>query len=168
MAASALSKQGLVIGLCAAFFGLMLVPTSAQPVSDEAMAAARELMIATRATDQFRALLPNVIRAIKPAVVQNRPDVEKDFDAIVPVLIQGMNARVEELTNELALIYANNFTPDEMHEIIGFYHTPAGERFVEKMPVIAQQSLPVGQAWGQKIATELQGQIAEELRKRGH
>jgi len=161
-------KRSLVAGFCALVLGFYTGSASAQPVSDDAIAAARELMIVMRATDQFKALLPNVVQAMKPAVVQGRPDVEKDFDVIVPVLLEGMNVRVDELTNELATVYARNFTADEMRQITAFYRSVTGQRFVEKMPAVAQQSLPVGQAWGQKVAAELQGRIAEELRKRGH
>jgi uncharacterized protein len=84
------------------------------------------------------------------------------------VLLEGMNGRIDELANELAMVYARNFTADEMRQITAFYRSATGQRFVEKMPAVAQQSLPVGQAWGQKVAAELQGRIAEELRKRGH
>jgi uncharacterized protein len=161
-------KRSLVAGFCALLLGFCAGSASAQPVSDDALAAARELMTVMRATDQFKALLPNVVQAMKPAVVQGRPDVEKDFDVIIPVLLDGMNVRVEELANELATVYARNFTAAEMRQITAFYRSAVGQRFVEKMPAVAQQSLPVGQAWGQKVAAELQGRIAEELRKRGH
>lgn len=162
-------KRSLVAGFCTLALCFSVGSASAQqPIPADAVAAARELMTAMKVTDQFKALLPNVLQAMKPAIVQGRPDVEKDFDVIAPVLLDGMNVRVNELANELAGVYARNFTPAEMRQITAFYHSPAGQKLVEKMPAISQQSLPIGQAWGQKIATELQGRIAEELRKRGH
>jgi hypothetical protein len=36
------------------------------------------------------------------------------------------------------------------------------------MPVIAQESMAMGQKLGQEIAAELRSRMIEELRKRGH
>jgi hypothetical protein len=43
-----------------------------------------------------------------------------------------------------------------------------GQKFLEKMPAIAQESMSAGQKWGQTVAGEMRGRIIEELRKRGH
>jgi hypothetical protein len=63
---------------------LSTVPVVAQQVDDNALQAARELVTVTRATDQVQQMLPNMIQTIKPLIVQGRPEVEKDFDALVP------------------------------------------------------------------------------------
>ena len=161
-------KRSLRTAICGLMLGACVSLASAQPVPDDAMAAARDMMTAMRAVDQFRALLPNVIQTMKPAIVQGRAEVERDFDVMVPVLLQGMNGRVDDLANELAAVYARNFSPEQMRQISAFYRSVVGQAFVERMPAVAQQSLLIGQAWGQRIAAELQDRIAEELRKRGH
>jgi uncharacterized protein len=151
--------------------GLGIAPLAAQPappVSDASLAAAKALIVAMHATDQFKAILPNIMQALKPAVVQGRPDAEKDFDVIVPVIVDGMTARVDELANQLAGVYARNFTIDELNQLAAFYRSPVGEALVAKTPAITQQSLVIGQAFGQKVAAEMQTRIAEEMRKRGH
>src|SRR5688572_10924321 len=48
----------------------------------EAAAAAKELIATMRATDQFKAILPMVVQALKPAIVQGRAQMERDYDAI--------------------------------------------------------------------------------------
>jgi uncharacterized protein len=161
-----LSALCLALGL-----GYGVAPLAAQPAppaSDASLAAAKDLIVAMHATDQFRAILPNIMQALKPAVVQGRPDAEKDFNVIVPVIVEGMSARVNELASELAGVYARNFTVDELNQLAAFYRSPVGEALVAKTPVITQQSLVIGQAFGQKVAAEMQTRIAEEMRKRGH
>ena len=79
-----------------------------------------------------------------------------------------MLARSEELLTLVGDIYARNFTAAELREVIAFYRGPVGQKFLEKMPAITQESMMTGQKWGQDVAAELRGKIIEELRKRGH
>jgi hypothetical protein len=151
----------VVVALCAG-------PVVAQPAGDDPLPAARELIAVMRTTDQMKQLLPSIMQMLKPLITQGRPEVADDVDSLMPVLLDGMNARLDELTNEIAELYARNFSADEMRQVTAFYRTPVGQKFLEKMPALAQQSLSLGQAWGQQVAVELQTQMIEELRKRGH
>jgi hypothetical protein len=82
-------------------------------------------------------------------------------------MLDSLNTRLDELADEIAAIYARNFTPDEIRDLVVFYRSPTGQKFIDKMPMVAKESLEMGQVWGRKLAGELQARIAEELRKRG-
>ncbi len=148
--------------------GLWAGPAAAQPVDADAMTAARELMDVMRATDQVKKMLPAIMQMMKPAISQGRPQVDQDLDVLTPVLLEGMSARVGELADEMAALYARNFSADEMRQMTVFYRSPVGQKFLERMPTVAQQSMSLGQAFGQRVAAELQTRMIEELRKRGH
>jgi uncharacterized protein len=160
--------------MIAGFIALCLIgrgPAAAQPAAaptQDALAAARELVQVARAADQLKLILPSIIQALKPAVVQGRPQIEKDFDAFAPALLDNMSARLPEFTEQIVLIYAHNFTPEEMREMTTFYRSPVGQRLLEKLPAVTQESMRVGQAWGQRIGAEVQNRMIEELRKKGH
>jgi len=160
--------------MTASFIALYLIglgPAAAQPAAaptPDALAAARELVQVARAADQLKLILPSIIQALKPAVVQGRPEVERDFDAFAPALLDNMSARLPEFADEIVLIYARNFTPGEMREMTAFYRTPVGQKLLEKLPTVTQESMRAGQAWGQRIGAEVQNRMIEELRKRGH
>jgi len=143
-------------------------PAAAQAPPPDAMAAAKELVVTMRAADQLKNLLPVLMQQLKPAIVQGRPQIEKDYDAIMPTLVQGMLARGNELVEMMAVIYARNFTAAEIQQVSAFYRGPVGQKFLEKMPAIAQESMQAGQKWGQDVAGDMRGRIIEELRKRGH
>jgi uncharacterized protein len=143
-------------------------PARAQTPSPDAMAAAHELIVTMRAVDFFKTIMPTLMQGLKPAIVQNRPEVERDYDAIVPLMLESMNARVNEVIEQIAAVYARNFTADELREAVAFYRGPTGQKFVQKLPTITQESMAVGQRFGQSIASELRGRMIEELRKRGH
>jgi hypothetical protein len=148
----------------------LLVPgvASAQAPSPEAMAIARELIATSRAADHMQQLLPSIVQLIKPAIVQGRPQVEKDFDALTPRMLESFKARLNELTDRIVVIYATNFTVAEMKDIIAFYRGSTGQKFLEKGPMIAQQSMAAGQRLGAEIGRELQSRMIEELKKKGH
>ena len=100
--------------------------------------------------------------------MQNRPQVERDYDAIMPLMLESMNARVSEIIEQVAALYARNFTAAELNEVVAFYRGPTGQKFIQKLPLITQESMVIGQRFGQSIATELRSRIVDELRKRGH
>jgi uncharacterized protein len=121
-----------------------------------------------RAADYFKTIMPAIVQQLKPAIVQNRPQVERDYDAIMPLMLDSMNARVSEIIDQVAALYARNFTAAELNEVVAFYRGPTGQKFIQKLPLITQESMVIGQRFGQSIATELRSRIVDELRKRGH
>jgi hypothetical protein len=86
----------------------------------------------------------------------------------MPHLLERMAARSGEIVDLTAAIYARNFSADEIRQVTAFYRTPVGQRFLDKLPAITQESMAMGQQWGQSIAAEMRDKIIEELRKRGH
>ena len=159
----------------AAMFGgilaaLVLVagPASPQSPSAETMAAAKELVAASRADEQIKTLLPLIFQQLKPMIVQGRREVERDFDKLMPLMLELMSSRMDEFADAMTLVYARNFTVAELQQIQAFYQTPAGRKLLERMPVVAQESMALGQKVGQAIAKDMQDRIIQELRKRGH
>ena len=149
---------------------MLLVPgmASAQTPSPEALAVARELIATSRAADHVQQMLPSIVKLMKPAIVQGRPQVEKDYDAFTPLLLESFKARMDELVEQIVVVYTTNFTVAEMKDIIAFYRGPTGQKLLAKGPVIAQQSMAAGQRLGAEIGREIQSRMIEELRKKGH
>ncbi|MCC8941373.1 DUF2059 domain-containing protein [Bradyrhizobium sp. Arg68] len=142
--------------------------TAAPAPSADALAAARELVTTIHFVDQFKALMPTLMTSLKPAIVQGRSEVERDYDALMPVMLAAFQARFSELSEAVAIVYANNFTPDDLRGLIAFYKTPVGQKFLAKSPALTQQSLLAGQKFGQSVSVELRQRMIEELRKKGH
>ena len=153
----------------AAWLAVSLMSAAPAPAqSPETIAAAKDLMAVMRSSDNFKTMMPSIMQALKPAIVQGRPEVDRDFDALVAPLLGAMNSRLDEIIDKVAGIYARNFTAAELREVAAFYRGPTGQKFVQKLPGVMQESLVVGQQFGQQIAGELQKRMIEELRKKGH
>jgi hypothetical protein len=153
---------------CLAALALLTAPARAQSPAPEARASARELVETMRTVDQMRLIMPMILQQLKPAIVQGRPEVERDFDLSLPLVLEAMNVRLGELVDAIALIYATNFSADELRQVTAFYRTPVGQKFLEKLPAVTQQSLAIGQKFGQQLAGDLRERMVEQLRKKGH
>lgn len=149
---------------------VLLVPqmAAAQEPSPEALAAARELVSVSRAADHMKAMLPAIMQALKPAVVQGRAEVAREYDVLAPALMKSMSGRVGEMVDQIAVLYAKTFTAAEMKEVTAFYRGPTGQKFLEKTPALMQQSMAIGQRMGSQIGGELRARMIEELTKKGY
>ena len=61
------------------------------------------------------------------------------------------NSTLTNLMNELAEVYMQEFTNEEIKEIIAFYETPTGKKSAEKAMPIMQKTMSIGQSWGMEI-----------------
>jgi hypothetical protein len=139
----------------------------AQTPAPEAVAAAKELIETMHLNDQYNAILPGIFKNLKPAIVQGRADVERQYDALTPMMIDAFRQRVSEMSDAAAIVYARNFSTDDLHALNSFYNTPTGQRLLQKMPSISQEMMGAGLKFGQSVGGEVQRRMVEELRKKG-
>ena len=149
----------LVFSICAAL---------AQTPTPEAMTAARSLVTTMRLSDQYKALLPGILLGLRPALTQDRPEIERDFDAMMPTIVDAFAPYHHAMVDNIATIYANNFTVGELREIEAFYRQPVGQKLLQKSPALVQQSNQAGQDSSRKAADDLRARLTEALRQKGH
>jgi hypothetical protein len=164
---SMLKRQTILACLLVGFLGFT-GPAASQAPSDEQLKAAVDFVQAIKTADQMRAIFPIIVQQLKPIVTKSNPAVERDFDALAPAMTGLLNERMSELTSAIAAVYARNFSVDEMRQLAAFFRTPVGVKYLEKAPVLVQESMQIGNQFGQQTAGELERRVKEELRKRGH
>ncbi|MGJ4927821.1 DUF2059 domain-containing protein [Bradyrhizobium sp. HKCCYLS2038] len=143
-------------------------PTArAQTASPEALAAAKELIVVMHLNDQIAAMLPNMMKNLKPTIVQGRAEVAIEYDALTPRFLQAFQGRMSEFSDAVALVYARNFSAEDLRTMAEFYKTPTGQRALQKLVTVTQESTIVGQKFGQSVGEEISKQMVEELRKKG-
>jgi uncharacterized protein len=156
------------------FLRIMLVAAAAafvQPAAAqdaERVGLARELVAAMKITENFDAVVPTVLNALKPALTGGNPKAARDYEEAMPVVVSEMSAIKGSLVDEVAKVYAGSFEPAELKAYVAFYRTPAGDKLARLTPVLAQQMLAAGQRFGQEVATRAGERMRDELRKRGN
>jgi hypothetical protein len=68
----------------------------------------------------------------------------------------------QEIKNDYIGLYTDAFTEQELQQLIQFYSTPLGRKVVEKMPVLMEQSMQLGQKKMMNIMPEIQA-LSEEM-----
>jgi hypothetical protein len=132
------------------------------------MNAARKLVVTLKIADQYRVLLPQLLLKLRPVVAQDRPEIERDYDALTAPGSEIYAPFVTSMIDQIAALYAASFTLDELRQIEAFYAQPAGRKFLEKSDALTQASTQIGQDVSQKAADELKQRLIEALRQKGH
>lgn len=71
----------------------------------------------------------------------------------------------ESLKEDMATIYAEAFTEQELKELNAFYRTPTGQKTIQKMPELMQKGGQLGVKRVQDNMSELQQMIQEESQR---
>jgi len=158
-------KRLMIVG-SVLLFSIGVAP--AQTPSPEAMAAARELVTTLKLSDQYKALLPVILLGLKPALTQDRPEIERDYDAMMPAVADAYTPYYNAMVDSIATVYANSFSVDELRQIEAFYRQPVGQKFLDKSQAIRRQSVQIGEDTGRKAAEDLRTSLTQLLRQKGH
>ena len=154
--------------IIACLFLFPISPSPAQTPSPEAMTAARSLVTTMKLADQYKAQLPAILLGLRPALTQDRPEIERDYDAMMPMIADAFTPYYSAMVDGAATVYANNFTAGELREIEAFYRQPTGQKLLAKSQALAQQSAQVGQEISRRAAEDLRTRLTEALRQKGH
>ncbi len=139
-----------------------------QKPSAAEMATAKELIAVTDSTALFRPLIAGVVEQAKLVLLQQNPGLAKDLNEIGAQLRTDLTPRFSELGNELARLYAVNFTEPELKTIVAFYKSPVGKRLLAQQPKVVETGMRYAQDWANKLSDEVIKKMREELKKRGH
>ena len=74
----------------------------AQTPTSDAMTAARSLVTTMKLADQYKALLPAILLGLKPALTQDRPEIERDYDAMMPMIADAFTPYYTSMVDGIA------------------------------------------------------------------
>lgn len=140
----------------------------AQQPSAASIATAKELIAITGATGVLTPLVAGVVEQAKLLFLQQDPGLAKDLNEVAAKLRTDLQPRFVEITNEVALLYAQNFSEQELKEILAFYKTPAGQKLLKTQPKVIDASMQFASGWADKLSQEVVVKMREELMKKGH
>jgi hypothetical protein len=139
-----------------------------QQPSAAAMATAKELITVTGATTLFSPLIAGVVEQAKVLFLQQDPSLSKDLNEISAQIRTDLTPRFSELTDEVARLYATNFSEQELKDILAFYKSPAGQKLLAQQPKVVDASMKFAQDWANKLSDQVIAKMRDELKKRGH
>jgi len=163
----AIRCTGRVAAITAALVAFGPAAHSQQP-SAATIATAKELVAATDATLVFNPLIAGVVEQAKLLFLQQDPSLGKDLNEIAAQIRTDLAPRFGEINNEVALLYAQHFTDQELKAILAFYRSPAGQKLLKQQPIVVDASMHFAQDWANKLSDQVIAKMRAELKKRGH
>jgi hypothetical protein len=169
--AGILSVAGVALGLA-----LTGVPAGAQqrpqaatlkPVSPAAMAAATEILKMKNAAAMYGSAVPNIVEQTKNALLQSNLNYQKDLNEVAVIVAQKLAGREKEIGEGMAKIYGNEFTEQELKDLVTFYKSPLGQKLLSTEPRAIQFSMDYMNQWAQLFTETVNGEFRAEMRKRG-
>jgi hypothetical protein len=140
----------------------------AQQPSAAALSTAKDIISTSGSTTLFNPLIAGVVEQAKLLLLQQNPNLSKVLTEVADKIRTDLAPRFDELTNEMARLYATSFTEQELKDLLAFYKSPLGKKVISEQPKIADASLRFAQNWANALSDEVIAKMREELKKRGH
>ena len=142
-------------------------PLRAQAVDPARLSAAREMIAAAGIAKQFDELMPLLAQQLSQGFVAVAPEKAAEIAQVFAELPAKFIDRKGELIEEVANLYAQELSVEELTAVSAFYKSPVGAKLLYVQPQIARQSMALGQRWGAQIGREIEEEARKELKKRG-
>ena len=171
-----LSAAGLAMGLA-----LTAVPAEAQQknapaapaatplkqASPAALAAAKEILTMKNASAMYANAVPNLVQQTKNVLMQSNLNYQKDLNEVAEIVAKNLAGREKEIGDGMAQVYANEFTEQELKDLVTFYKSTLGQKLLANEPRAIQFSMSYMNQWAQQFAETINGQFRAEMKKRG-
>jgi hypothetical protein len=157
----------LTVAIAALAIAAITVPTRAQAPDPARLAAAKDMMVASRVEKQFEQVIPLLLDRLKESFRTIAPDKRGVIDGVFEQMQSKFISRRAELLDEIAVVYAQKLEAAEMKAVAEFYRSPVGSKLIDAQPQIMQESMMAGQRWGQRIGREIEEEARRELKRRG-
>jgi hypothetical protein len=167
------SAAGLALGLALAGVPAgAQAPAAKQPpplkqASAAAIAAAKEILAMKNASAMYANAVPNIVQQTKDALLQANLNYQKDLNEVAVIVAQKLAGREKEIGEGMAAVYANEFSEQELKDLVTFYKSPLGQKLLSTEPRAIQFSMSYMNQWAQTFAETINGEFRAEMRKRG-
>ena len=101
-------------------------------------------------------------------ILPSNPALFKDINEVATKLRTELAPKRNEVVDQIARLYALKFTEAEMKEVIAFYKSPVGKKFVAEEPPVIDQGLQSAEEWSKRMADEIMTKFRAEMKKKGH
>jgi uncharacterized protein len=142
-------------------------PATAAQVEPDRLAAARDLLQATNTDAQFTAVIPMMFSQLKQSLAPSGPKMQQELDQVFEEVQKQFIERRNEVLDQIAILYAQKFTAEEMKSLADFYRSPIGQKFIVAVPDLTAEAMKMGNAWGRRIAMDAERKVRDEMKKRG-
>jgi hypothetical protein len=143
-------RQITLVILC---FSVSLCASAQQGLAEQKLVLAQEVIALTRATDAFKRIVPTMMENQRNAIASMAgergltEEQNAEVEEILAEFMETVSSSMPPLLDQMAVIYAQQFTIEDLMAVRKFYQSAAGQRFVEGGLAITPRMVQVSQAW---------------------
>lgn len=95
------------------------------------------------------------------ALQRQMPDVSEEFWTRFS---RKMDMR--ELTEKIIPVYDKYYTLEDLKAVNAFYESPAGQKVLATLPQVMQESMKIGEEWGEQVGKQAAAEAEQESKKK--
>jgi hypothetical protein len=146
-------------------------PATGQTPDDGFRADVDKLLRITGASQLASQVASTVSAQILDGMKKSQPSIPDRALAITREVLDAEFAKAfsgpQNPMNEMASVYARHFTHDDIRGLLAFYESDLGKKSIQLMPVVLQESMAIGQRWGQAEMPRIMATLQARLRAEG-
>lgn len=139
----------------------------AQQPTPAAVDLAKQVIMVKGGNNMFDPIVPGVIESAKNMFLPTNPGLAKDLNEVAAQLRKDYEPKRVELLNEVARTYAQQFTEQELKDLVVFYKTPLGQKVIAEEPRALDAAMTRAQDWANNFSEEVISKMRAEMKKRG-
>ena|SRR5687768_2889316 len=71
-----------------------------------------------------------------------------------------------ELIQLIIPVYDKYYTTEDLKALNAFYESPVGQKVLSTLPQITQESMRIGQAWGEEVGKRVEREVQAEFKEK--
>ncbi|MCB1508330.1 MAG: DUF2059 domain-containing protein [Hyphomicrobiaceae bacterium] len=162
-----MNRMMALVFVLAIGFGVATERASAQEPSAEHLALGAQLSEILNTNEAF----DTVVRALRSDVVRlavsGNPDKAEAINAAGDEVAAEIRSEGASLRAEVARIYATSYTEEELSELIAFYSSGVGAKFLTQRQVVDRSILEATIVWGDLMSERIVTLMREKLAAEG-
>ena len=151
------------------FFSLLASNTLAQDEKGKVhMETAKKLASLMHTERDYDVIIQAIANDTTNLFTQTNPDLKDEIKKSVEGVSETLSKRKENLREEINRIYTDFFTEDELKELLAFYTSPIGQKFLDSDAARSQRVSEATLAWGDLMSEEIVGLVRKDLQEKGY
>jgi uncharacterized protein len=163
------ARRSFILATCAT--ALWAALNSAAAFADDptptALAEARTVIIASGISRSFDAVVPQLLGLLERNVLATRPELKDKLHATLLQLEPEFVKTENTVIDAAAASLAKRMTEAELKDVVTFFQSPSGKKYVEQTPANLTDIVAAMEAWRQKLSTDIMTRVREEMKKQG-
>jgi hypothetical protein len=146
----------------------VLAQGAARPPSPASILLAKQILELKGIKDAYVPLVRGIVVKTRDMFMQTNFMYSRDLNEAADAVEKQYDARIGELVDASARIYAAHFTEQELKDLLTFYQSPLGRKMLVEEPKAQNESLSNAGTWADNISQDVVSSMRTEMKKRGH